>query len=337
MKFKKIAAVMMAALLAAGMTACRKDYTREGGEITTADVELLKQLAETTVVETNLSEGVPVDEQDDADARLVLDREGVLIKAPKSVNKIVSGSERITELLIDLGLGGKIAAADKDSANVTGISPSICTLNKKIITASALENIEPDVVILSATSADNVYKALNNAGVNVICVPDSTTIESVKLDIEFLASYLSVEEKGMEIIDTIDTAVNTVAEKTAGVPARKVYFEEQAIPEFKAYGDNTLALEIVSLAGGVNAFAGQSGIIAVTSENVIAANPDVILTTVSYDGYDINEISARTGWGAINAVKTASIRPINEISDTASIADSIYEIAKAVYPELYTE
>ena len=63
----------------------------------------------------------------------------------------------------------------------------------------------------------------------------------------------------------------------------------------------------------------------------------LILTTVSYDGYDINEISARTGWGAINAVKTASIRPINEISDTASIADSIYEIAKAVYPELYTE
>ncbi|MBQ8786117.1 MAG: ABC transporter substrate-binding protein [Oscillospiraceae bacterium] len=336
MKLRKIIAVFIAAVLAAGMSACRKDYTKEGGEITTADIESLKALAETTIVENEIQTDEPVI-VDDSDAKLVLDREGILVKAPKEVNKIASGSERITQLLIDLGLGGKIAAADKDSASVMGISPSICTLNKKIITASALEDIEPDVVILSGTSADTVYSTLKNSGVNVICVPDSTTIESVKLDIEFLAAYLSVEEKGKEIIDEIDTAVNTVTEKAAGVPIRKVYFEEQAIPEFKAYGDNTLAFEIVSLAGGTNAFAGQSGISPVTSENVIAANPDIILTTVSYDGYDINEIPARTGWSAINAVKTNSIRPVSVVSSTASITDSIYEIAKAVYPELYTE
>ena len=82
---------------------------------------------------------------------------------------------------------------------------------------------------------------------------------------------------------------------------------------------------------------GQSGIIAVTPESVVTANPNVIVTTVNYDGYDLNEIKTRAGWGSIKAVKNGSIRQVSEISTTASIVDNIYEIAKAVYPEIYKD
>lgn len=341
---KKITAVIAALSMMLTLSACRDDYTKEGGQITTANIEELKLSMETTVVEDELfgdesKTTTTTTEETTATLDLVLDRESTLVGVPAEINRIASGSRRITQLLIDLGLGGKIVCADKDSAGITGVTPSVCTLNKKIITASALEPYEPDVVIISGKSTDTMYNTLKEAGVNVICIPDPTTIEGIKLDIQFLAEYLSVKDKGQEIIDKIDSAIVDVSTKAAEsiTAKRKVYFEAQSAPEMKAYADSTLAGEILNIAGGINMFAGQSGIVEATSENVVTANPNVILTTVSTAGYDVNEIKTRTGWGNIKAVKNDAVRQVSEISTTASIADDIYEIAKAIYPEIFRD
>ena len=342
MTIKKITAVISAAAIMLSLSACRDDYTKEGGQITTANVDELKLSMETTVVEDELfadeETETPVEttEATQATVDLVLDREGVLIGIPSQINRIVSGSERITQLLIELGAGGKIVAADKNSAAVTGISPSVCTLNKKLITASSLEAYAPDVVILDGKSTDKMYTTLKEAGVNVICIPEPTSIEGIKLDIQFLAEYLSAKDKGQQLIDEIDGAIVDITTRSESITAkRKVYFEAQSNPEMKAYADGTLAGEILTLVGGINMISGQSGIIAVTPESVVTANPNVIVTTVAYDGYDVNEINTRTGWLNIKAVKNGSVRQVSRISTTASIVDNIYEIAKAVYPEIY--
>ncbi len=342
---KRFTAVLIAALLTITLSACRDDYTKEGGQITTANIEELKLSTETTIVEDELfaeeattSEATETTAETMATVGFVLDREGTLVGIPTEINRIASGSERVTRLLVELGLGGKIVVADKESEGITGVTPSVCTLNKKIITASSLEPYEPDLVILSGTSADSVYVTLKNAGVNVICIPDPSSISGIKLDIQFLAEYLSVKDKGQQLIDEIDGVVVDISSKAATIAAkRKVYFECQSNPEMKAYGDKTLAGEIMDIVCGVNMYSGQEGTITVASQDVITANPNVILTTVSYDGYDLNEIMARTGWGEIKAVKTASIRQIGEISSTASVTDSIYEVAKAIYPEIFKD
>lgn len=337
MKSAKIIALLSAAAIAMSFSACRDDYTKEGGEITTADIELLKQSTETTFVEEELVTG-GIEKPSEVSTKLVLDREGTLVDAPVEINRIVSGSESVTEILVSLGLGGKIVAADKDSAYVAGVSPSICTLNKKIITASAVEPYEPDVVILSGTSSDTMYNVMKDSGVNVICVPQSSTIEGIKLDIQFLAEYLSVENRGTEIVDEIDGAIVDVmiTAETIGV-RRKVYFEEEAIPNSVAYGSGTIENEIISLVGAENILAAKNGTSVIELSEVVAANPDVILTKVNYDGYDISEISARPGWTGITAVLGGSVHQIGEVHYSNLIVESIYEIARAIYPEVYTE
>ena len=342
---KKITAVLAAASIILTLSACRDDYTKEGGAITTADVEQLKLSMETTIVQDELFDNgaattttSETTEATTATIDLVLDREGTLTGVPANVNRIASGSERITQLLVDLGLGGKIVAADKDSASVNGVSPTVCTLSKKLITASALEEYAPDVVIISGTSSDAMYNSLRNAGVNVICIPEPTSIEGIKLDILFLSEYLSVKDKGQQLVDEIDSVIVEVSTRAASITAkRKVYFESQPAPDMKAYADNTIAGEILSIAGGINMFAGQNGEVAAASENVVTANPNVILTTVSTDGYNLSEINTRAGWENIKAVKNNAVRQVSEISTTASITDSIYEIAKAVYPEIFRD
>lgn len=340
---KKITAVIAALSIMLNLSACRDDYTREGGQITTANVEELKLSMETTIVEDELfaeetTSAAETTEAAPATVGLVVDREGTLVGIPAEINRIVSGSERVTQLLVELGASGKIVAADKDSANVAGISPSVCTLNKKIITASTLEEYAPDVVIISGKSTDTMYNALKEAGVNVICLPDPESIEGIKSDISFLAEYLSVKDKGQQLIDEIDGAIVDISARSESITAkRKVYFETQSTPEMKAYADGTIAGEILNLVGGINMVSGQNGIVTVTSESVVTANPNVIITDVSYDGYNMNEIMTRQGWSNIKAVKNGSIRQVSKVPATASIVDNIYEIAKAVYPEIYKD
>ena len=341
---KKITAVIAAVSIMLSLSACRDDYTKEGGQITTANIEELKLSMETTVVEDELfadeksETATETTEATTVTIDLILDREGTLIGVPSEVNRIVSGSERVTQLLIELGQGGKIVAADKDSAGIAGISPSVCTLNKKLITASALEDYAPDVVILDGESTDKMPSILKEAGVNVICIPEAACIEDIKMDILFLAEYLSAADKGTQLVDEIDGAIVDISTRSESITAkRKVYFEAQSNPEILGYANGTLAAEILTLVGGINMLEGQVGIVPVTPESVVTANPNVIVTTVNYDGYDLNEIKTRAGWGSIKAVKNGSIRQVSEISTTSSIVDNIYEIAKAVYPEIYKD
>ncbi len=338
MKPAKFIALLSAAAMALSLSACRDDYTKEGGEITTADIEILRQSMETTIIEEEIATEETIEQTSETSTKLVLDREGTLISAPLEINRIVSGSESVTEILVSLGLGGKIVAADKDSAGIVGITPSICTLNKKIITASAVEPYEPDVVILSASSADPIYTAMKEAGVNVICVPAASSIDGIKLDIQFLAEYHSVEAKGREIIDEIDGAIVDVTTKaeTIGV-RRKVYFEEKALPNSTTYGSGTIENEIISMLGAENIFAAKNGVNGVDLNDVVTANPDVILTKVAYEGYDLNEIPARPGWTGITAVRNGAIHQIGIIHYSARVTENIYEIARAIYPEVYTE
>lgn len=331
---KKICAAVLAAMLAASLTACRDDYTKEGGEITTADVEKLMASTETSMVETELTtlETETVTVSEPSSSKLVVDRKGNLIIVPDEINRIVSTSPEVTEMIVALGAGHKLVAADIGSSGIPGISPTICTLDTDNLNIKQLEAISPDVVIAYGDISAEAE------GLNVISIPESENIAAIKMDIEFISSYISEEKKGAEMIEAIDRAVADVSDRTAGIDAkRKVYFEVTAAPAFETCGGGTLENELIELAGGENVFGAESGVIVKTPEEIIAANPEVIITSVSYEGYDTADIFARTGWGGIAAVKQGAVHQVGTVTPTHTVADRIYEIARAIYPELYME
>lgn len=329
MNLKKITALISAAALALSLTACRDDYTKDGGQITTAIIT-----TEETVVETG--------EVADFGARLIADREGGTIQIPDSIDTIVSTAPSITEILVGLGIGNKIIAADLYSSDVSGIDPSICTIDFFNLNIEELAALSPDVIIINGISVgagQDPYSALKDAGINVIYIPTSESIDAIKKDIEFLAGYTGTEEKGEALIKDIDSAVADISAKAAEVPLkRSVYFEVSEAPYLYSCGSGTFINEVIELVGAENIYAGETGWISNSEESVIAANPDVIITNVSYDGYDFNEIKSRAGWENIAAVKNGdvySVDPNTTGRPSQHIVDGMYEIARAIYPNVY--
>ncbi len=339
---KKLTAFILAAAAAVTLTACNNDHhTAEGGEITTADLSELATVTETAEVsETSEAET----SETEADRDTVVDREGNTVEIPDSVDTIVSAAPSITEILQGLGLESKIIAADIYSADVEGMSPEKCTLDFTNLNIEELTALAPDLMIvggISMTGADDPYSALKEAGVNVVYIPTSSSISAIKQDIEFLAAYLKADEKGAELIADIDAAVADISEKASGITEKKkVYFEIGAAPYLYTCGSGTFIDEVITLVGAENIYGGEEGWISNSEETVIAANPDVIITNVMYDGYDFNEIKSRPGWETVAAVQNGAVFQVDANATSRPsqhITEGIYQVAEAVYPEVYGE
>lgn len=340
MKKSKLLSLAIAGILAISMTACgNANSTSDGGEITTSEITEAETVVNETEVET---EETTAEEAADADS--IIDREGNLVEVPAEINTIISAAPSVTEILAGLGLADKIIAADMYSADVEGIDPAVCTLDFYNLNTEELVALAPDVIIINGISDNgdtDPYAELKAAGTNVVYIPSAVSLDGIKDDIAFLAAYTRTSDKGDELIGTIDSCISDISAKAANITEKKsVYFEISAAPYLYTTGSGTFLNEIIELVGAENIYGGEEGWISNSDETVIAANPDVILTSVAYEGYDFNEITAREGWDVLTAVKNGEVYQVgaNETSRASQhVVDGINEIASAIYPDVYGE
>lgn len=325
LNIKKIAAAAATFSLIAGMAACRDDYTREGGEITSVSFSSPET---ETVTESAEVEEFPLS------SKILADRNGGVVQVPKNVNKIVSAEAYITDIIAALGAGGRVIAADRGSRDIEGIDSARCIIDSS---ASIVDNLNPDVIFVG-------NNLLGFSG-NVVRIPRSSSMQAIKLDIEFLAGYTGTEERGSELISEIDMVLAYCTEKsmeieTSGIK-KKVYFERQdASGQSCACGKGTFANELITLIGAENVCT-ESGETVPDYAKITAANPDVIIVVSEADSYNsddiVNEIKSRPGWGNTGAVQISAVYALDGsfLLPTHRAAENLTSLGVMVYPEIY--
>jgi iron complex transport system substrate-binding protein len=337
------------------LSACdNAEYTEYGGSITSLDASGMEAAAESYAESSFLSS---IEKAEDETQEIysgidrpifeplqksAIDREGNTVDVPENVETIVSAAPSITEILTGLGLSDKIIAADLYSTDVPGIDPAICTLDFFNLNIEELVALDPDLIIISGMSVwgdEDPYSVLRDMGATVIYIPTSNTIEGIKLDIEFIGTMTGANDRAAALISDINTKVFEVREAVKDLPAPTVYFEMEALPILYSCGSDTLIDELITIAGGENIYADQSGWLQNSEESVITANPEYILSSAFYiTGIGVGEIGARTGWEAIPAVRNNNVYAVNPNSvsrPSQNIVDGLEEIAKIIHPEAF--
>ena len=275
---------------------------------------------------------------------LTVDRAGAPITLPAKVEKIVSMAPSTTEILIDLGLADKIIAADTNTKKDGLLKHDIPYFDMMKPDAEKLIALKPDVVFISGMSnakGNTPFSPLIDAGICVINIPSSSSIEAIYLDIAYIAAVVKQEEKGAKIIANMKKEIEAVRKKGAAIAQDKkktVYFEIGAAPYMYSLGTGTFINEMIEIIGAKNILADQKSWIAVSDEMVLAKDPDVILTNVNYIPNPIDEIMARSGWASLKAIKGKNVFGIDTNSSSRpnhNIIKALKEMAKAVYPEIY--
>lgn len=276
--------------------------------------------------------------------KTMTDREGNEFTLPKKVEKIISTAPSNTEVLVELGLSDKLVAIDKYSADVEGINADLPQIDFRNPDAETLISLEPDIIIASGHNKvgdEDPFQLVKEAGIPVVYIPSSYSIDGIYGDIEFIAEITGTEKQGTEIIENMKKEVEAIREIGDKITdKKKVYFEIGSTPSLYSFGKDTFLNEMIQIIGAENIFANEDSWISPTPESVIDANPDVILTNVpDTDGVSaVDEIKNREGWDSITAIKEGQIYSIDKNSSSRpsqNVIKALKEMAKAIYPDEY--
>ncbi len=270
------------------------------------------------------------------------DMEGTEFTVPKKIERIVSTAPSNTEILVGLGLGDKIVGIDKYSADVKGLNPDIPKIDFRNPDAEAILALKPDVIIASGHNREgkeDPFKVLKDAGIPVVYIPTSESIDGIYEDINFLAKLTGTEAEGKKMVDSMKSEVDKIKAIGETIKDKKtVYFEIGSGSKLYSFGNDTFLNSLLNIVGAENIFANEKGWISPSEEAVIKANPDVILTNESYIENATDLIAKRPGWNTITAVKDNQIFLIdNNASSRGSqyVINALKQMAKDIYPEQY--
>jgi len=272
----------------------------------------------------------------------VKDDRGVEVEFNAVPKTIVSLQPSNTEILFALGVGDKIVGATEfdtypeEAQKIERVSTST-TFNSERILA-----LKPDVVIAYTTGIDeenlNALKGLEDAGIKVFAIQSAKSFDDVYGDIEQVATVMGIKDKGEKLNEDIKTKIADVQAKVKDLKEPKnIYLEISPKPDIYTAGSDTFQQEILNAANVNNVFADLKSWAKVSEEDIIAKNPDVILTTVDMKN-TTKEILSRDGWNSITAIQNKAVYYIDtDISNRPGprIGEAVELIAKAVYPELF--
>ena len=275
--------------------------------------------------------------------RMVTDREGTEVNIPTKIEKIISTAPSNTEVLMALGLGDKLVAIDKYSTVIEGINTELPQIDFSNPDAETIIGLEPDIVIASGHnktgSAEDPFKAISEAGIPVVYIPSSDSIDGIYKDIEFIADVVNEKSKGKEIVDDMKAQVEEIKAIGDTITDKKsVYFEISPAPYLSSFGKSTFLNEMIEIIGAKNIFENEEGWVSPTAEAIIDANPDVIITNAGYMENPTEEIKSRDAWENINAIKNNEVYLVDQNASSRpsqNVIKALEQMAKAVYPEHY--
>ena len=320
--------ILLLTLLIALLTACAPQTTPTVAPVapTVAATEAPATAAPTEIPAKRYTDG--------------LGREITLETTPQ---RIVSLAPSNTEILFAIGAGSQVVGRDEfsdfpaEAASIESIGGSFGEYNVEAIVA-----LKPDLVLAAEINTPELVKQLEDLGLTVFYLKNPTTLEEMYVNLDVVGQLTGQDVT--ELIDSLEARVASVDEKIAPISARPtVFYEIDATDATKpyTYGPGTFGDLLIQRAGGANlvTLAGITDAYPqVSLEQIVATNPAVIILGDSMWGMTPEQVAARAGWDALDAVKNNQVYPFedNLVSRPGPrLVDALEQLAKLLHPELF--
>ena len=276
-------------------------------------------------------------EQPQSSAIAVTDMAGTAVALDAPAERIVVINPADCEILYAIGAGDKVVGRG-EYCNYPEEAASVQTVSSGTeIDAEQLIALSPDLVILGPLdNIEQTITALNQAGIKTI-VSDANTIDETYTAIQLIGKVAGKDAEAAAVVESMKASFSEIAEEAKGASfaGKTVYFEVSPLQYgLWTAGTGTFMDEICTLLGMKNAFSDVSGWAEISEEQVIARDPDYIVTITMYYGEGqtpVEEILSRAGWQDLKAIKNNAL--LNADSDQLSrpgprlteAAETLYE------------
>lgn len=272
-----------------------------------------------------------------------VDSFGRTVVLAEQADYVISLAPSNTELLWSVGAIDDLVATEDFSNFPEEVAdlPSIGSVYGDINTELIL-SFEPDLILASDLQTPEQVQELEDLGLTVFTVPNPTELDGLWDNMRTVAALTGHSDTVEDEIAALQARVEAVVAAVEDVEERPlVFYELDATDPNAPYtaGAGTFIDTLITMAGGEN-LGGQFSDpwVTVSSEELIAQNPDIILLGDAAWGVTVESVAERAGWDAMSAVQFGFVFPFND--DLASrpgprMVDGLEQLAELFHPELF--
>lgn len=272
----------------------------------------------------------------------VTDDLGKTVVIQGTPQRIVSLAPSNTEILYALGLEDRIVGVTDccdyppEAADKPKVGGYITGNVEKVLAA------EPDLVF-AARNTEDVADRLRTLGITVVSL-DPQTVDGVLRDIELVGRATGQEEQASASIEELRKRIRAVTGKVENLAERPSVAHVVWYDPLWVSGRGTFQDEVITMAGGTNAFGSVDEWSIVSLEEFITTDPDYILVNsgsgMNRDGYDavyhyiVNEPRLQ----GLSAVRNGHVYVVEaDIVSRGSprIVDALEKVAGDLHPDFF--
>ena len=253
----------------------------------------------------------------------------------KRPERIVSIGPSNTEFLFALGAGDRVVGTD-DFSDEPAAAASKDHVGGVKVSLEKVVSLKPDLII-AVKFSDGTIEALSQLNAAVLVI-DPQNAADVARSATLIGQAIGAD--GAKLAREIQAQLDAVKAKTDAAPKLKVFHELDASDPAKVYtvGPTSFIDDLIKIAGGANVFASaKTAYPAVSGEEIIRSDPDVIVLGDALYGTSVESITSRPGWSGLSAVKNKRVYAGLSVFSRPGprLGQAAQEYAKLVHPELF--
>ena len=260
------------------------------------------------------------------------------------VSRILALNGEITEIVFALGLGDKVVGIDTSATYPPQVKSLPNVGYQRTLSAEGILALRPSVIIGNENAGPPaVIEQIRGAGVPVLIIKYSPTVESVPEKIRAVAEALGVAERGNELARSTQAEIDGARALAAKATSRPkvAYLNVRGGGTQQIWGEGTAGAAMISAAGGVDAgtSAGIRSSKPLTAEAIVAMQPDVILV-LSASLESVGGVDGLLQIPGLAQTPAGKNRRVLEYEDQYLLGlgprtgQALLDLVKALHPEL---
>ncbi|HEY2916010.1 MAG TPA: helical backbone metal receptor [Candidatus Limnocylindrales bacterium] len=268
----------------------------------------------------------------------ITDDEGTTVALAAEPQKIVSLTPATTETLFALGAGPRLVGrTDSDDYPPEAASVQVVVKLGKVDVEQVV-GLSPDLVLAGGDgfTPPDVVAQLRSLHIPVVVVYAKDTA-GVFSDIRLIGQASGEADPANAMADAMASEFDAVKAVTAGAAHPRVFYEIDATSTIYTAADQSFLAQMIQDAGGEPVTTGSTTAYDIPLEQLVAANPAIILLGDAAYGTTADQVKGRSGWGTIAAVQTGAIYPVDDTVITRPgprLVEGLLDLVRAIHPEL---
>lgn len=267
------------------------------------------------------------------------DDEGTEITLDAAPERVISLSPANTEIVFALEAGGSLVGGtdfDDFPAEAADL-PDVATFTGVLM--EQVVDLDPDLVLAAGngfTPAADIER-MRDLGLPVLVVY-AETVDEVLSDIELIGQAIGRPAEATELTAGMSGRIEEVTDAAgASGDAPRVFYQIGSEPELYGPAPGSFIADMVELAGGDPITTSDPAVFSIPVEQLVTADPEVIVVGDAAYGVCPEQVAARAGWRQMTAVREGAVRPIDDTIVTRPgprLAHGLASLAVAINPDI---